>query len=142
MSDEKDSITDLKVDVGVLKTQISILSQLCEKMDKVIERIVDMHDDHVSQIYKAIESRRVETDNDIADIHNRIDTVLEKLQDTETRIGEKLENLRYDINKHNDYENEKIQQLLKWKWVAAGGIIVMSWLITHIGPDTLLRLFK
>ena len=27
--------TDLKVDVGVLKTQIFTLSQLCEKMDKV-----------------------------------------------------------------------------------------------------------
>ena len=34
-----DDLVDMKVDVGVLKTQVSTLTQICDKMDKVIDRL-------------------------------------------------------------------------------------------------------
>jgi predicted TIM-barrel enzyme len=82
--------TELKVDVGVLKTQIFTLSQLCEKMDKVIERLVDVHDKHISKVYEAMDDQRKEKDQDISEVHERVDIVLEKLTKSEKRIMEEI----------------------------------------------------
>ena len=68
---------DIKVDVGVLKTQVLTLSSLCSKMDQVIEKLVDQHDRHITKVYDDMENRRLETDGDVKEIHDRIDTVLE-----------------------------------------------------------------
>ncbi len=75
MSDE---LSEVKVDVGILKTQVLTLSALCNKMDQVIEKIVDTHDRHISKVYTDMENRRLETDDDIKEIHDRIDTVLNR----------------------------------------------------------------
>ena len=40
---------DTKIDVGVLKQQITTLTLLCDKMDKVIEKLVDQHDRHIAK---------------------------------------------------------------------------------------------
>jgi len=136
MSDE-----DIKVDIGVLKTQVLTLSALCNKMDQVIEKLVDQHDRHIAKVYTDMDNRRKETDADIKELHTRIDTVLDKMQASESKVLDKIEELRNDMSKHNKQEKDALDALLKWKWMVAGGIIVLSWLISHVKPDTL-GLFK
>ena len=131
---------DVRVDVGVLKSQVSTLTELCQKMDKVMEKIVDTHDRHLTKVYEDMEKRRFETDRDIKEIHDRIDTVLDKVQDTELRLMEELKELRREVSEHNKVEKQSLDQLLQWKWMVAGGIIVLSWLISHIKLDTITRL--
>jgi hypothetical protein len=75
-----DDLSEIKVDVGVLKTQVLTLSALCNKMDQVIEKLVDQHDRHISGVYSNIDKRRLETEDDIKEIHERIDTVLDKME--------------------------------------------------------------
>ena len=131
---------DVRVDVGVLKSQVSTLTELCQKMDKVMEKIVDTHDRHLTKVYEDMEKRRFETDRDIKEIHDRIDTVLDKVQDTEFRLMDELKQLRKEISEHNKVEKQSLDQILQWKWMLAGGIIVLSWLISHIKLDTITRL--
>ena len=131
---------DVRVDVGVLKSQVSTLTELCQKMDKVMEKIVDTHDRHLIKVYEDMEKRRFETDRDVKEIHDRIDTVLDKVQDTEFRLMDELKQLRKEISDHNKSEKQSLDQLLQWKWMVAGGIIVLSWLISHIKLDTITRL--
>ena len=131
---------DVRVDVGVLKSQVSTLTELCQKMDKVMEKIVDTHDRHLTKVYEDMEKRRFETDRDIKEIHERIDTVLDKVQDTEFRLMDELKQLRKEISEHNKVEKQSLDQILQWKWMLAGGIIVLSWLISHIKLDTITRL--
>lgn len=123
--------TDLKVDVGVLKTQVFTLSQLCEKMDKVMEKLVDVHDHHINQVYREMDNRRKETDDDIGEIHDRIDKVVDKLQSTEVNLLKEIQSLRDCITKHNKEEKDQLDQILKWKWMIAGGIVAVSWIIAH-----------
>jgi uncharacterized coiled-coil protein SlyX len=132
--------TDLKVDVGVLKTQIFTLSQLCEKMDKVIERLVDVHDQHISKVYETMDNNRKEKDEDIAELHDRVDVVLDKLSESEKRIMEEIQGIRQCINKHAADSKSQFEQLAKWKWTIAGGIVVITWLISHSGLDTIVKL--
>jgi hypothetical protein len=84
-----------------------------------------------------MEKRRQETDGDIKDLHDRIDTVMDKMQDTESRIMCEIKSLRDDIKE----EKKSIDAILAWKWQIVGGIIAISWLISHSGPDTIGRIF-
>jgi len=137
-----DDLTKVQVDVGVLKTQVTTITTLCNKMDQVIEKLVDQHDRHIAKVYDDIDKRRVETDMDIKEIHGRIDTVLDKVQHTEKTLLDEIKGLRAEMQAHNAKEKEKLQQLLDWKWMIVGGIIVVTWLLSHVGPDILLGNLK
>jgi hypothetical protein len=134
--------TDMKVDIGVLKTQVLTLSALCNKMDQVIEKLVDQHDRHIAKVYTDMDNRRLETEADIKEIHGRIDTVLDKMEVSNKEIMEEFKSLRKDMNDHNKQEKEALDTLLKWKWMVAGGIVVISWLISNLNVDTIIKLIK
>jgi hypothetical protein len=139
---EDKSCLETIVDVGVLKEQVSTLSDISRKMDKVIEKLIDHHDRHIAKIYSDMENRRLETETDIKELHGRIDTVLDKVQDTERRLLEEIKSLRKDINEHNLKEKESLDKILQWKWMVAGGIVVLSWLISHVPSDIIATVFK
>jgi hypothetical protein len=137
---------EMKVDVGVLKEQVRTLTQLCEKMDKVIERLMDNNDRMVNQIYDDMDERKRDTVADVKELHSRITTVDRNLSDkmelTERRIMEEIQNLRKDISEHNKKEDAELQKILQWKWMAAGGIVVLAWLLSHVKFDTITRLLN
>jgi len=129
-------------DVGVLKGQVSALTSIATKLDVIIDKLVDQHDRHIAKVYDDMEARRIETESDIKEIHDRIDMVLEKVQTTEKSILAKIEDLRTCIDKHNAKEKETLDKLLQWKWMIVGGIVVVTWLISHVNLDILGHLTK
>lgn len=133
---------DVQVDIGVLKTQVLTLSALCNKMDVVIDKLIEQHDRHIAKVYADMDQRRLETEKDIKEIHERIDTVLDKMQDSNEKIMDEFKSLRKDMTEHNKTEKESLDKLLEWKWMLAGGIIVFSYLISRVNFDTLLHLAK
>ena len=144
MSDQE--LVELKVDVGVLKTQVSTITILCDKMDKVIEKIAGTHEKIVEQIYTDMRKREDEKDADVKELHSRITTISRELSDkvelTERRIMDEIKCLRNDIAEHNKKEDSELKKILEWKWMAAGGIVVLAWLFSHINLDMLGKLFN
>jgi hypothetical protein len=110
-------------------------------MDAVIVKLNEQHDRHIAKVYTDMEQRRLETEGDIKEIHERIDTVLDKVQATELRVMEELKALRKDMQEHNTREKDQLDKLLQWKWMVAGGFLVLSWLISH-GAEVLSTFFK
>jgi hemerythrin superfamily protein len=135
------SDNDLLNDVGVLKGKVDSLTTIANKLDIIMEKMVDLHDRHVTKIYDDMEKRRMETQEQIKEIHARIDTVLEKVQETEKTVSDKIEKLQKCITEHNTKEKEQLDQILKWKWQVAGGILAIAWLLSHVSLDTLLKNF-
>ena len=43
----------------------------------------------------------------------------------------KIDGLTQAMQQHNKVEKEQLDQILKWKWMIAGGIIVVSWIMAH-----------
>ena len=131
----------MKVDVGILKTQVSTLTQLCDKLDKVIERLMDNQDRMVNQIYDDMDRRKQDTVADIKDLHSRITTVdrslSDKLELTERRIMDEIKGLRAQITAHNEKEDNELKKIMEWKWMAAGGIVVLVWLLSQINVSEL-----
>ena len=132
---------DLASEVGELKGRVESLATIANKLDVIIERLVDIHDRHITKVYDDMEKRRMENQDQIKEIHDRIDTVLEKVQLTEKNVSAKIETLQKCINEHNSKEKEQLDSLLKWKWQVAGGILVLAWLLSHVGPDTIIKSF-
>ena len=137
---------ELKVDVEVLKNQVLTITQLCGKMDSVIEKLVDNHDRMVNQIYNDMEKRKADTNADIKELHSRITTisreVADKVELTERRIMEEIKSLRDEIAKHNKKEDDDLKKLLQWKWMVAGGVIVLAWVISNVNLTALSKLFN
>jgi len=144
MLQDQDEV-NLKVDVSVLKEKVSTLTVLCDKMDRVIEKLADSQLDLTSQIYKDMEKRKEETVGDIKELHSRITTVDRNLSDkielTERRIMDEIKSLRDHITEHNQKEDEDLKTLTQWKWMVAGGVVILAWLISNIKFESLVKLF-
>ena len=146
MSLEQDTI-DIKIDVGVLKTQVASIIQLCDKMDSIIDKLMDNQSKMSNEIYDNIDKKREDTVADIKELHSRITTVdrnlTDKLELTERRIMDEIKSLRADISEHNKKEDGELKKILEWKWAAAGGIIVITWVLSNMDAvSTLGKLFK
>ena len=137
---------EIKVDVEVLKNQVLTITQLCGKMDSVIEKLVDNHDRMVNQIYTDMEKRKADTNADIKELHSRITTisreVADKVELTERRIMDEIKSLREDIAEHNKKEDDDLKKILQWKWMVAGGVIVLAWVISNVNLAALSKVFN
>jgi len=136
---------NLKVDVSVLKEKVTTLTLLCDKMDRVIEKLADNQLDLAGQIYQDMDKRKEQTVSDIKELHSRITTTDRNLSDkielTERRIMDEIKSLRECIDAHNTKEAEDMKKLSQWKWMVVGGVIAVSWLITNVKLETLGKLF-
>ena len=86
------------------------------------------------------------TTEDIKELHSRITTVdrnlTEKLESVEDKIMAEIRSLRRDMMERSQKEDDKIEKILEWKWMAAGGIIVVAWLLSNIKFDTIVKIFN
>lgn len=137
---------DLKVDVSVLKEKVSTLTDLCNKMDRVIEKLTDNQTALANQIYNDMDKRKEDTVSDIKELHSRITTVDRNLSDkielTERRIMDEIKSLRDHITEHNEKEDADLQKLSQWKWMVAGGVVVIAWIVSNIKLEMLGKLFN
>ena len=142
MVDKSQECVDVLIDVGILKTQVLTLSALCNKMDQVIEKLVDQHDRHLSKVYESMDNQRKEKDDDIAEIHQRVDMVLDKVQESENRIMAEIKDLKETMDNHVNASKSQYEKINQWKWTLAGGIVVITWLISHSSFDTILKALR
>jgi prefoldin subunit 5 len=140
-----DNAVELKIDVEVLKEKIDNITHLCGKMDQIIEKLVDNQDRIVTQIYNDIERRKRDTMEDIKELHSRITTVDRNLSDkielTERRIMDEIKSLRHTIDERNKKEDSELRKILEWKWMIAGAIIILTWMISNVNLASFGALF-
>ena len=83
-----------------------------------------------------MKKKKKETVSDIKELHSRITTVdrnvSDKIELTERRIMEEIKSLREDIAEHNKKEDEDLRKIMEWKWMAAGAIIVLAWILSNV----------
>jgi hypothetical protein len=60
----------------------------------------------------------------------------------EDKIMAEIRILRKEMADRAEKEDSKIEKILEWKWMAAGGIIVVAWLLSYIKFDTIAKLFN
>lgn len=141
-----ENLQEVRIDVELLKKDVVNITALCQKMDTVIDKILEQQDRYLSQVYEDMDNQEKEVKNDIKELHSRITTVYRDLGDkielTERRLLEELKDLRLQITEHNKKEDSDLQKILNWKWMLLGGVVAISWIISHVNLDVLSKLVK
>lgn len=143
---------EIRVDIELLKKDVVTMSALLEKFDTTIDkmqeiasslsRMVSLQEQRIesqekttSEMQSVLEMRRIETNNNIKDIYNRINTVnkelTDKIEDTEKTILAELQKLRQEIQKEDTGISKRIGQIEAWKYGAAAIITFLLFLIAN-----------
>jgi ABC-type phosphate transport system auxiliary subunit len=132
--------SDFRVDVGVLKKQVLTLETLCNKMDVVIDKIVDLHNRDIEKVYVNMNNLRLENQAETKELNMRIDTVMDKLQLSETRIRDEIKSIHDEIQKNTKEGQQSLDKINEWKWKIIGGMIALSWIFSQVKIESLLSI--
>jgi hypothetical protein len=143
---------EIKVDIELLKKDVVTMSALLEKFDTTIDkmqeiasslsRMVSLQEQRLenqekttAEMQSVLEMRRIETNNNIKDIYNRINTVnkdlTDKIENTEKTILAELQKLRQEIQKEDTGISRRLGQIEIWKYGAAAIITFLMFLIAN-----------
>lgn len=143
------SETNNKLEIELLKKDVSVVTALLGKFDTTIEKMqeiatnlsrmvslqeqrIETQEEVTREVQSVLEMRRLEHNSDIKELHSRITTVnrelTEKIVDTENKILEELKALREEIKKEKTTMTTKISQIEMWKWMVMGAIALAGWL--------------
>lgn len=158
---------DQRVEIELLKKDVSIMASLCEKFDTTIDKMQEIaanlskmislqeqrlenQEQTTKEMQSVLEMRRVEHNNDIKELHSRITTVnrelSDKIEETEKAILHELQEIRKEIKDSHAKENvedksfmKRLEQIEAWKYMMMGGIAVVTWILAK---SDLSKIFK
>ena len=131
------AVTDIELDVEILKKEVSDMKQIHGRLDTAITKITDVsncinrmlavHEEKISQQEDVQLRQSTEFSNDVRDLHSRITTSQKELTNLMTKQHYEAENemrrLRQDIT-------ERVGDLEKWKYLIIGGSIVVGFTVS------------
>ena len=140
-----------------LKTQVALLEKdaqsaelIHQRLETAIEKLTEITislkgmlvqqetklakaEETDNDIFVTLESRRLEWDNDLKELHSRITTNTRELREhqimSENKMLNELRNIR------NQLDN-RVAVLEKWRWIIVGGSIIVGLMISN--PDSML----
>lgn len=143
---------EIKVDIELLKKDVVTMSALLEKFDTTIDkmqeiasslsRMVSLQEQRLesqekttAEMQSVLEMRRIETNNNIKDIYNRINTVnkelTDKIEDSEKSILAELQKLRQEIQKEDTGITKRLGQIEMWKYGIAAIVSFLLFLVAN-----------
>lgn len=159
-----------KIEIELLKKDVTIMANLCEKFDTTIDkmqeiaanlsRMVSLQEQRLEnqertskEVTHIMELRRVEHDNDIKELHSRINTtnreLTKKIEETENKILQELKTLRDELRKQSLDENksdksltERLSAIEAWKYTVVGGLMVATWILAKVDINLLMKAFS
>jgi len=164
MSSEFDS----RVEIELLKKDVTIMATLCEKFDTTIDKMQEIasnlskmvslqeqrlltQEETTKDIQGRLEMRRMEHNAEIKELHSRITTVnrelTEKIEDTEKAILEELRAIREDMKKERKNEKEedtslssRISKIENWQYMVIGAVVVITWILAKVDFSKIAKL--
>ena len=129
------AVTDIELDVELLKKEVSDMKQIHGRLDTAITKITDVsncinrmlavHEEKISQ-QEEVHIRDAQTfANDVKELHSRITTSTKEMTElmTKQHIAEiEIRRLREDIT-------TRVGVLERWKYLIIGGSIVIGFIL-------------
>lgn len=140
---------EIKVDIELLKKDVTTMSALLSKFDTTIDkmqeiasslsRMVSLQEQRIenqekitTEVQSILEMRRQEHNNNIKDVYNRINTVnkelTDKIEDTERTILTELQKLRTELTKNDEGIGDRLGKVETWKYAVGIVIVVLAWI--------------
>ena len=147
-------------DLEKLKTQVALLEKdaqsaelIHQRLETAIEKLTEITislkgmlvqqetklakaEETDNDIFVTLESRRLEWDNDLKDLHSRITTNSRELREHQVQSESKM---LYELRNLRQQLDNRVAVLEKWRWIIVGGSIIVGLMISN--PDSMLMKF-
>ena len=154
-------VEDSRIDIELLKKDVTIISDLCRKFDTTIDKMQEIasnlskmislqeqrieHQEEISkEVQGILEVRRMEHNTDIKELHSRITTVNRELSDkielTEKKILDELHCLREELTKEKTSFGGRLSQIETWKYTVVGALMVITWILARADISALSKI--
>ena len=143
-------LSKIETKIALLEQDAKSAEQIHNKLEIAIEKLTEITislkgmlvqqetklakaEETDNDIFVTLESRRLEWDNDLKELHSRITTNSRELREhqiiSENKMLSELRNIR------NQLDN-RVAVLEKWRWIIVGGSIIVGLMISN--PDSML----
>lgn len=144
---------ELKIDVELLKKDVTMISNLCTKFDATIDKMqeiasnlsrmvslqeqrIEVQEKITQEVQSVLEKRRLEHVEDTKELHSRITTVnrelTQKIDESEKRILAELHSMRDELRAEKKTFGSRLSEIESWKYMMVGGLMVASWFAAKI----------
>jgi len=144
-------------DLEKLKTQVALLEKdaqsaelIHQRLETAIEKLTEITislkgmlvqqetklakaEETDNDIFVTLESRRLEWDNDLKDLHSRITTNSRELREHQVQSESKM---LYELRNLRQQLDNRVAVLEKWRWIIVGGSIIIGLMVSN--PDSML----
>jgi chromosome segregation ATPase len=157
MYPEEQQMSDLKLEIGLLKKDNQQLSNITDKLSLSIDKIQEMNGNIVRMLalhdQQHLNHIKAEDDlkEDIKELHSRVTTVTRELHDkideVEKHLGSKIDDLRRDLIVHKQQDNktkpvEILAKIENYKYLVLGIVLAAGFLLGNFNSGLFSLLFK
>ncbi len=124
-------LTEIRVEVAMLKQEVSFISKLFDRMEVLIEKVDSQYDTLVDKTSK-IESNLTYTKEELAELYTLLTHTEQKIHEKIKQVEDAITRDITGIDKRIETLEDKTGSLLQSKWSILGGGAVVLWLFSNI----------
>ena len=150
------NVNKLAEDVSYLRKDMAVVGALVDRLDMTIDKLTDIsnsvssllavHETKLTsqeiiskQLADLVEARRVETDDKIQILHERISSgereIKEKIDDQYDELMKEFKEMRAESTLQHNTLSDRITTMERWMWTVIGGSAIVGGLIALIPWD-------
>jgi septation ring formation regulator EzrA len=150
------NVNKLAEDMSYLRKDMAVVGALVDRLDTTIDKLTDIsnsvssllavHETKLTsqeiiskQLADLVEARRVETDDKIQILHERISSgereLKESIDDQYDELMKEIKEMRAESTVQHNTLSDRITTMEKWMWTVIGGSAIVGGLITLIPWD-------
>ena len=152
------SVNKLSEDVSYLNRDMAVVNTLVGRLDMTIDKLTDIsssvsnllavHETKLTsqeiiskQLSDLVEARRVETDDKIQILHERISSgereLKENIDDQYDELMKEIKEMRAESTIQHNTLSDRITTMEKWMWTVIGGSAIVGGIISLVPWSTI-----
>jgi septation ring formation regulator EzrA len=152
------SVNKLAEDVSYLNRDMAVVNTLVGRLDTTIDKLTDIsssvsnllavHETKLTsqeiiskQLSDLVETRRVETDDKVQLLHERISSgereLKESIDDQYDELMKEIKEMRAESTVQHNTLSDRITAMEKWMWTVIGGAAIVGGIITLVPWSTI-----
>jgi septation ring formation regulator EzrA len=152
------SVNKLSEDVSYLSRDMAVVNTLVGRLDTTIDKLTDIsssvsnllavHETKLTsqeiiskQLSDLVEARRVETDDKVQLLHERISSgereLKESIDDQYDELMKEIKEMRAESTVQHNTLSDRITTMEKWMWTVIGGAAIVGGIITLVPWSTI-----
>jgi septation ring formation regulator EzrA len=147
------NVNKLAEDVSYLRKDMAVVGALVDRLDTTIDKLTDIsnsvsnllavHETKLTsqeiiskQLSDLVEARRVETDEKVQLLHERISSgereIKEKIDDQYDELMKEIKEMRAESTTQHNTLSARITAMEKWMWTVIGGSAIVGGIIALV----------